>query len=234
MKRYKHLDVLTASFVVVLLVSNLVAQKICQFGPFTVSAAVLLFPITYIFGDIFTEVYGYAVARRVIWIGFFATGLLAALGMAAVWLPAAPEWREQAQFAAVFQFVPRFLAASLCAYWLGEFANSYTLAKLKVLTRGRWLWTRTLGSTVVGQGVDTALVYTLAFGGLLRWGVIGRLVLSGYVLKVAYEAVATPITYAAVGALKRSEGVDAFDVNENFAPFVFGSGADRAGSIPSP
>ena len=218
---YRFLDVLMAGFVVVLLVSNLVAQKICVLGPFTVSAAVLLFPITYIFGDVFTEVYGFAASRRAIWIGFFAMGLLAAMGALAVALPGSPEWPNQRAFAAVFNFIPRMVLASLAAYWMGEFANSYTLARLKLLTNGRWLWTRILGSTIVGQAVDTSLLYTLAFAGIVRWSVIGKMIFAGYVLKVAYETLATPLTYAVIGALKRAEGVDAFDGGQDFNPFSF-------------
>lgn len=221
MRRYKYLDALVTAFVVVLLVSNLVAQKICQIGPFTVSGAVLLFPITYIFGDIFTEVYGYAASRRAIWLGFFAMALLSLMGAATIALPPAPGWHNQQAFAAVFGFIPRILIASLVAYWVGEFANSYTLAKMKLLTDGRWLWMRTIGSTIVGQAVDTAIVIVLTFAGTVEWRVIGQVIVSSYVLKVAYEALATPLTYAVVIALKRAEKVDAFDRNENFSPFAF-------------
>src|SRR5580704_2865986 len=176
MRRYKFLDLLTIAFIVVLLVSNLVGPKICQFGPFDlpvlrslgairVSAAQLLFPITYICGDVFTEVYGYAASRRAIWMGFFAMGLLAVMGQIAVVLPPAPGWHDQQAFATVFGLVPRFAIASLVAYWAGEFTNSYTLAKLKLITDGRFLWTRTIGSTIIGQFVDTALLVLIAFWG---------------------------------------------------------------------
>jgi uncharacterized integral membrane protein (TIGR00697 family) len=221
MRRYKYLDALVTAFVVVLLVSNLVAQKICQIGPFTVSGAVLLFPITYIFGDIFTEVYGYAASRRAIWLGFFAMALLSLMGAATIALPPAPGWHGQAAFAQVFGFIPRILVASLIAYWAGEFANSYTLARMKLLTGGRWLWTRTIGSTIVGQAVDTTVVIVLTFVGTVDWKTIGQVIVSSYVLKVAYETLATPITYGVVIALKRAEKVDAFDRKENFSPFVF-------------
>ena len=226
MRPYKYLDTLILGFVVVLLVSNLVAQKICRFGPVAISGAQLLFPITYICGDIFTEVYGYAASRRAIWLGFFASALLSLMGAIAVALPADPGWHNQRAFATVFGFVPRFVAASLVAYWAGEFANSFTMAKLKILTRGRWLWTRTIGSTVVGQAIDTVLVVSIAFAGTISWATMVRLMLSAYLIKVVYETLATPLTYAVVRWLKRAEGVDVFDTETSFSPFAVG--IDRA------
>ncbi len=217
---FRYLDLLVSVFIVVLLISNLVAQKICAFGDLRVSGAQLLFPLTYIFGDIFTEVYGYAASRRAIWIGFFASGLMALLGVIIVALPAAPDWPNQAAFAIVFNFIPRIVVASLIAFWCGEFANSYVMAKMKMLTKGRHLWTRTVGSTVVGQAVDTALVMVLAFGGTMPAKTIATLIFSGYIAKVIYEVVMTPVTYAAVNFLKRKEGVDAFDYGTNFSPFL--------------
>ena len=166
-RQFRYYDLLVHIFVVVLLVSNLVGQKITAVGPFRISGAQLLFPITYIFGDVFTEVYGYGASRRAIWIGFFASALLAIMGLFAVWLPPAPDWHGQEAFAKVFDFVPRLVAASLIAYWCGEFTNSYVLAKMKLWTGGRYLWTRTVGSTVAGQAVDTAVVKILAFAGSL-------------------------------------------------------------------
>ncbi len=217
--RHRYLDALQVAFVVVLLVSNLLAQKICRIGPFAVSGAILLFPITYIFGDVFTEVYGYAASRRAIWLGFFATALLYAAGVATIALPADPGWHNQAAFATVFGFVPRILAASLIAFWAGEFANSYVMARLKVATDGRWLWTRTVGSTVVGQAVDTMLVITLTFGGTVAWGTIGSMIVTGYLLKVGYEVLATPMTYAVIYALKHAEGGEVMDTHTSFNPF---------------
>jgi queuosine precursor transporter len=221
MRRYKYLDVLTTAFVVVLLVSNLVAQKVCLIGPFAVSGAVLLFPVTYIFGDVFTEVYGFSASRRAIWLGFFGTALLYIMATIVISLPAAPGWQNQQAFATVFGFIPRILTASLIAYWAGEFANSYTMAKLKLLTNGEKLWTRTIGSTVVGQAVDTVLVITLTFAGIYPARMLVNIIATGYLLKVGYEVLATPITYLVVGWLKRSEHSDAFDRNENFNPFSF-------------
>ncbi len=220
--RFKYLDALTTAFVVILLVSNLVAQKICIIGPFAVSGAVVLFPITYIFGDVFTEVYGFASSRRAIWLGFFGTALLYAVATLIIRLPAAPDWKNQVAFATVFGFIPRILAASLLAFWAGEFANSYTMARLKLWTNGEKLWTRTIGSTIVGQAVDTALVVSLTFAGTIGWHTLIRVIGTGYLLKVGYEVVATPITYAVIGWLKRAEHADAFDRDINFNPFAFG------------
>jgi len=219
-KVFKYYDLLASIFVVVLLISNLVGQKICDFWGYPVSGAQLLFPITYIFGDVFTEVYGYGGSRRVIWIGFAASGLMAVLGNLIVALPADPQWRNQEAFATVFHQVPRLVAASLLAYWCGEFANSFTLAKMKLVTKGRYLWTRTVGSTVVGQAVDTAIVMIAGFAGELPMSVIFKLILGGYLFKVTYEVLATPLTYAVVNFLKRTEGVDKFDYGTRFTPFA--------------
>jgi queuosine precursor transporter len=220
MRRFRYLDLLTIGFVVVLLISNLVGQKICQIGPVRVSGAEFLFPVTYICGDVFTEVYGYGASRRAIWIGFFAMALLSAMGALAVALPPAPGWPNQQAFATIFGLVPRFAAASLIAYWAGEFTNSFTLAKMKLLTGGRWLWTRTIGSTVTGQAVDTTLVVLIAFSGYTAWSTMGQLIVWSYLTKVVYETVATPVTYAVVAWLKRVDQVDAFDRETNFNPFA--------------
>jgi uncharacterized integral membrane protein (TIGR00697 family) len=220
-RSYKYLDTLTIGFVTVLLISNLVGPKICQFGPLQISAAEFLFPLTYIFGDVFTEVYGYGASRRAIWLGFFAMALLAGMGELAVALPPAPGWNDQAAYAVVFGIVPRFALASLVAYWAGEFTNSYTLAKLKLITRGRWLWTRTVGSTVSGQAVDTAVVILVAFWGAHPMRMLLWMIFSSYIVKVGVEVVATPITYIVVGRLKRAEVVDAFDRGTNFNPFAW-------------
>ena len=226
-RHYKYLDVLTTMFVVILLVSNLVAQKICIIGPFAVSGAILLFPITYIFGDVFTEVYGFAASRRAIWLGFIGTGLLYLMGAAVIALPGAPDWKNQDAFRTVFGIIPRILTASLIAYWFGEFANSYTMAKLKLLTNGEKLWTRTIGSTIVGQAVDTILVITLTFAGRYPPRTLVRTIVSGYLLKVAYEAAATPLTYFVVRRLKAAEHSDPFDYNEDFNPFRFSDNAEE-------
>src|SRR5271170_4096584 len=182
-RRYKYLDPFICVFVVVLLVSNIIASKFFAIGPLRVSSAQLLFPITYIFGDIFTEVYGYGASRRAIWYGFFASFIMVAASTIAVAIPPAPEYHNQAAFGAVFKPVGRIVLASLIAYWCGEFANSFTLAKLKLITKGKYLWTRTIGSTVVGQAVDTCIVMFVAFYGLPGYtvGIIVNLILSGYI-----------------------------------------------------
>jgi uncharacterized integral membrane protein (TIGR00697 family) len=219
MHRFRYLDALTTAFVVILLISNLVAQKIVRIGPVSTSGAMLLFPITYIFGDIFTEIYGYAASRRAIWLGFFGTALLYAVSAIVIALPADPEFHNQAAFVTVFGILPRILVASLLAFWAGEFANSYTMARLKLLTSGKMLWTRTVGSTVVGQLVDTTLVITITFAGIFSAGKLFQIIWQGYLLKVAYEVLATPLTYLVVNWLKRAEGVDTFDSHTNFNPF---------------
>jgi uncharacterized integral membrane protein (TIGR00697 family) len=233
MRRFRYLDALTTAFVVILLVSNLVAQKIVRIPFFSIhghpqafstSGAMLLFPITYIFGDIFTEIYGYAASRRAIWLGFFGTALLYAVSAIVIALPADPEFRNQQAFVTVFGILPRILIASLAAFWAGEFANSYTMAKLKLITKGRWLWTRTVGSTVVGQAVDTTLVIVITFAGIYSAHKLAAIIVTGYLLKVAYEVLATPLTYLIVNWLKRAEHVDTFDTHTNFNPFRFVDG----------
>jgi uncharacterized integral membrane protein (TIGR00697 family) len=210
-QRFRYYDMLVAAFVAVLLVSNIVAPKFIAWGPLRFSGAQLLFPITYIFGDIFTEVYGYAGSRRAIWNGFFASGLMAVVSMIIVALPASPDWPHQEAYATVI--------ASLIAYWAGEFTNSFVMARMKVLTNGRHLWMRTIGSTAVGQAVDTVLVMVLAFAGSMSTSDIIRAIFSGYIGKVLYEIAATPVTYAVVNSLKRAEGVDIIDSHTNFNPF---------------
>ena len=219
-RRYKYLDVSITVFVVVLLISNVIAAKFFAIGPLRVSCAQMLFPITYIFGDIFTEVYGYGASRRAIWYGFFASAIFVTLSYIAVVIPPAPEYTDQRAFATIFQPVGRFVVASLIAYWCGEFANSFTLAKMKLLTKGKYLWTRTIGSTVVGQAVDTTVVIFIAFYGMRPFTVLIRLIISGYVIKVIYETLMTPLTYVVVNYLKRAEHVDYFDYKTNFSPFA--------------
>jgi uncharacterized integral membrane protein (TIGR00697 family) len=216
-KRYKYLDSFITLFVTVLLISNIVAPKFWAIGWLRISAAQILFPITYIFGDIFTEVYGYSASRRAIWFGFFASAILALLTYICVVIPPAPEYMNQAAFETIFKPVGRVVAGSLVAFWCGEFANSFTLAKL---TKGRYLWTRTIGSTVVGQAVDTTIVILFIFWGTATVGTMFRLIVSGYVIKVVYETLMTPVTYAVVNFLKRTEGVDYFDYSTNFSPFA--------------
>lgn len=225
-ERFKYFDILVSSFVAVLLVSNIVAPKFIALGPFRFSGAQLLFPLTYIFGDIFTEVYGYAGSRRAIWNGFFANALMAGVAMLVVGLPASPEWPHQKAYETVLGFLPRLVIASLIAYWAGEFANSFVMARMKVMTKGKHLWMRTIGSTAVGQFVDTLLVMTIAFGGVMATSDIVNAIVSGYIAKVLYEAAMTPVTYAVVNWLKRAEGVDIMDHNTDFNPFSTRIAAD--------
>jgi queuosine precursor transporter len=220
--RYKYLESFTTLFVVVLVISNIIAAKFFAIGPLRISCAQMLFPITYIFGDIFTEVYGYSASRRAIWLGFFASLLLVALTYVAVVVPGAPEYTDQSAFATVFKPVGRIVVASLVAFWCGEFANSFTLAKMKLLTKGKYLWTRTIGSTVVGQAVDTTVVIFASFYGSRPLRVILLLIVSGYLTKVVYETLMTPVTYAIVNFLKRSEHADYFDYETDFNPFATG------------
>lgn len=219
---FRYFDLCISVFVVILLISNLIGGKICSIGPFRISGAQLLFPITYIFGDVFTEVYGYAGSRRAIWMGFFSSALMALMSFVVVALPPAPDWPYQEAYRTVFYQVPRMVVASLIAYWAGEFANSYVMAKMKVSFSGRALWMRTIGSTAVGQLVDSTVIMTLAFAGRESWTTILNLIFSGYVGKVLYEAAATPLTYLVVNGLKRVEGVDVYDKATNFSPFATG------------
>ena len=216
--------VLAAIFVTCLIVANMIAVKILAlpFGLF-VPAGVVIFPLSYLFGDVLTEVYGFAAARRVIWLGFFCNLIAVAAFLLAGALPAAPFWPGQQSYNAILGFTPQLLIASFCAYLVGEFLNSFVLAKLKIATRGRWLWTRTIGSTIVGEGADTIVFITLAFGvtSVFKPSQIVTAILTQWAIKVLYEVVATPFTYLIVNRLKRAEGFDHFDTNTNFSPVVF-------------
>ncbi|MFC2037315.1 queuosine precursor transporter [Chloroflexota bacterium] len=216
---YKYFDLIMALFVAVLLISNIASSKILKLGPFTFDGGTLLFPISYIFGDILTEVYGYRRSRRVIWVGFACAGLMAGVLALVGALPPADGWLHQEAYEAILGTTPRIVLASLIAYFAGEFSNSYTLAKMKVLTRGRWLWTRTIGSTLVGQGVDTVLFVTIAFAATLPWPLFWSIVISNYVFKCGLEAVMTPVTYRVTDFLKREENEDVYDTDTNFNPF---------------
>ncbi|MFH1862163.1 MAG: queuosine precursor transporter [bacterium] len=214
-----YLEIITGLFVAVVIISNIASTKILCLGPFTFDGGTLLFPVSYIFGDILTEVYGYRISRRVIW-----TAFLSCLGMSVVlWivgkLPSAEGWNFQDAYQNILMTTPRIALASLIAFSAGEFSNSYVLAKMKIWTKGRLLWTRTIGSTLIGEGVDTALFCLIAFAGALNWSLLGAVILSNYVFKVAVEVLATPATYWVVAYLKRREGLDAFDVDTNFNPF---------------
>jgi queuosine precursor transporter len=216
--------VLACVFVTGLVIANIIAVKVFAVRPgWFVPAGIIIFPLSYLFGDVLTEVYGYAAARRVIWLGF-ACNLLAvvAIGIGGA-LPSAPFWQHQGAYDTILGFAPQLLFASFCAYLVGEFVNSFVLAKLKIATRGRWLWTRTIGSTFVGEGIDTIIFITLAFGitGIMSGNVLVQAILLQWAIKVVYEIVATPFTYLVVGYLKRREGQDPFDTQTNFSPIVF-------------
>lgn len=211
----KYLDLIAVTFVTSLLVSNLAAQKLFQLGPAVFTAGVLVFPISYIFGDVLTEVYGFNRARRIIYSGLIANLFMAGMLWIAIQLPPAVGWNLQTEFAAVFSFVPRIVLASVAGYVAGELTNSLVLSRLKVKTNGRHLWMRTISSTIAGQLVDTILFVLIAFAGIFETGLLLAAIVSGWLFKVVYEVVATPLTYAVVGKLKRLEGIEHFDRNEH-------------------
>ena len=219
--QFRHLDTITALFVAVLLISNVASTKIVDLGWFTFDGGTLLFPLSYIFGDILTEVYGYQRSRKVIWLGFLSAGVMSLTVAVVGALPPARDWAHQQAYEQILGLTPRIVLASLVAYWAGEFSNSFVLAKLKLITNGRWLWTRTIGSTLVGEGADTALFVTIAFTGTLEPGMLLAVAVLNYVFKCGVEVLFTPITYAVVGKLKKAEGIDWFDRETNFNPFRF-------------
>nr|MBC7244413.1 queuosine precursor transporter [Chloroflexota bacterium] len=216
---YRYFDFVMVLFVAVLIISNVASSKILLLGPFTFDGGTILFPISYIFGDILTEVYGYIRSRRVIWSGFFCTALMAVVLAIVGMLPPAPGWTNQEAYMAILGITPRIVLGSLIAYFSGEFSNSYVLAKMKIWTQGRWLWTRTVASTIVGEGVDTLLFVLIAFYGALPSALLGSVIVSNYVFKVGIEALATPITYAITNFLKRTENEDYYDYHTDFNPF---------------
>lgn len=205
-------------FIACLLTANVVSTKLVSVGGLILPAGVIVFPLSYVMGDVLTEVYGYAAVRRIIWLGFACNFLMVAVIWLAGQLPPAPFWKGQAAYSEVFAQTPRILAASFLAFLGGSFANIYVLAKLKIATQGRWLWTRTVGSTVVGQGLDSLLFVVLAFAALVPPAVLGGIILSQWLVKVAYEAGVTPITYLIVGWLKAREGIDVYDHETDFNP----------------
>ncbi len=212
---------MVAVFITSLVTANITAVKLVDVFGLILPAGTVVFPISYIFGDVLTEVYGYREARRVIWLGFRCNLIL----VAAVWvgkvLPPAAFWDGQEAYERILGYTPRLLAASFAAYLLGEFANSAVLARLKVVTRSRWLWTRTTGSTLVGQGLDSLVFICAAFGGTVPVGIVMAAVLTQWIVKSAYEALATPLTYQVVKHLKQKEGVDVYDYDMRFNPFSF-------------
>lgn len=233
MKNFKYFDLVMAAFVAVLIISNIASNKIVQFGSLgsynlIFDAGTILFPLSYIFGDVLTEVYGYKRSRRVIWTGFAAVGLLALVLWLVTLLPVAPDsGPNSAVFDQAVSSTPYIVLGSLVAFWAGEFSNSFVLAKMKVLTKGRWLWSRTIGSTLIGEGVDTLLFAGIAFamgsalqGSPMASDLLWSIIISNYIYKVGVEVLFTPITYLAVNFLKRAEREDYYDVNTNFNPFL--------------
>lgn len=224
MRTYRYYDLIMAAFVCVLLCANLIGvskvTEVTLFGKtFAFGAGNLFFPLSYLFGDILTEVYGYARSRKVVWAGFAALFFASFMSWVVVHLPAAEGWEGQATIEAAFGSTWRIALASLVGYFVGEFANSFALAKMKVLSRGRWLWTRTIGSTLVGEACDTIVFYPLAFAGVWSQELLISVMIANYFIKVGWEVLATPLTYRVVNALKKAEQEDFYDTNTNFTPF---------------
>lgn len=219
-KKYKYYDLIMAAFVTVLLCSNIIgAEKVVSLFGFTFGAGILFFPISYFFNDILTEVYGYARSRKVVWAGFAALIFASVMSAVVIALPPARGWIHQDAYEVVFGQTTRIVIASLTAFFCGEFANSYVLAKMKLFTEGKFLWTRTIGSTIAGEAVDSLIFYPVAFYGFWPNDLLIKVMITNYVLKVSWEVIATPLTYKVVNFLKRKEHEDYYDRNTNFTPF---------------
>ncbi len=212
------LTIISGVFITCLIVANIIAVKLVDIFGFIVPAAVIIFPISYIFGDVLTEVYGYRQARRVIWLGFLCNLLAVVAIWVAQMLPGAPFWDAQSAYERVLGYTPRLLAASFVAYLIGEFANSFVLAKLKIATNGRWLWVRTISSTVIGEGLDSLVFMTIAFAGTIPPDALVSATVTQWLFKTGYEILATPLTYVVVNFLKKQEGLDTYDRDTNFNP----------------
>jgi uncharacterized integral membrane protein (TIGR00697 family) len=219
-KNSKYFLYIAIAFVVVLMISNTVGTKIIQLGSLSLAGAIFIFPISYIFGDILTEVYGYRASRKIIWSGFAAIIFMSLCYWFVKVLPAAPFWNNQEAYDLILGGVPRIVVASITAFILGEFSNSYVLSRMKVLMEGKHLWMRTIGSTIVGEGVDSILFAVIAFAGLIPGAALVSVIISGYLVKVAIEALATPITYFIVNKLKKAEGIDVYDKGISYNPFL--------------
>ena len=223
--QFRYYEYVMAAFVAILLLSNIIgAAKLSTVAGYTFGAGILFFPVSYVIGDVLTEVYGYARARKVIWTGFAALIFMAFMSYVVVAMPPAESWGGQEAYEQVFGSTWRIVLASIIAFWAGEFVNSFVMAKMKIWTRGKALWSRTIGSTIVGQGVDSALFYPIAFLGIWETQDVITVIITNWLLKVVWEAVLTPVTYAVVGGLKRAEGVDLFDTDTDFSPFGGKSG----------
>ncbi len=219
-RSYRYYDFVMAAFVTVLVLSNVIgASKVANVGGYTFGAAVLFFPISYVFGDILTEVYGYARSRRVVWAGFAALIFLSFMSWFVVMLPPAEFWPHQPAYEAVFGNTWRIVAASLLGYFVGEFVNSFTLAKMKIFMEGKHLWARTIGSTIVGEAADSLIFYPVAFLGIWTTDMVVQVMIGNYLVKVCWEALMTPFTYKVVAFLKRAENEDYYDLNTDFTPF---------------
>ena len=220
-RHFRYFDYVMAAFVAILLLSNLIgASKLASLGGYTFGAGILFFPVSYVIGDVLTEVYGYANARRCVWMGFAAMAFMAFMSWAVVAMPAADGWGGQAAYESVFGSTWRIVAASMIAFWAGEFVNSFVLAKMKILTQGKYLWSRTISSTFFGQAVDSAIFYPIAFLGIWSNEQVLMVMVTNWLLKVLWEALLTPVTYAVVGWLKHREGVEVFDSGTDFSPFA--------------
>jgi len=220
-RHFRYFDYVMAAFVAILLLSNLIgAAKLSTVAGFTFGAGILFFPVSYVIGDVLTEVYGYANARRCIWAGFAAMIFMAFMSWVVVAMPPADVWDGQAAYESVFGQVPRIVIASMLAFWAGEFVNSFVLAKMKIWTKGKHLWSRTIGSTVFGQAVDSAIFYPVAFLGIWETEAVLAVMVTNWALKVLWEALLTPVTYAVVGWIKAREGVEVFDTGTEFSPFA--------------
>jgi len=220
-RHFRYFDYVMAAFVAILLLSNLIgAAKLANVGGVTFGAGILFFPVSYVIGDVLTEVYGYANARRCVWAGFFALIFMAFMSFVVVAMPPADGWDGQSAYESVFGSTWRIVLASLLAFWAGEFVNSFVLARMKVWTGGKHMWTRTIGSTVFGQAIDSAIFYPVAFLGIWSNEQVLMVMVTNWGMKVVWEAVLTPVTYTVVGWLKRREGVDVFDEATNFSPFA--------------
>jgi queuosine precursor transporter len=220
-RTYKYYDLIMAAFVTVLLCSNLIgAEKVITVGPITCGAGILFFPISYFFNDILTEVYGYARSRKVVWAGFTALVFSSVMASVVVNLPPAEGWVHQHSFEVVFGQTPRVVVASITAFFCGEFTNSYVLAKMKVWTNGKHLWTRTIGSTVAGEAVDSIIFYPMAFLGFWPMNLLITVLITNYTLKVLWEVFSTPATYKIVAFLKKKENEDYYDRDTDFSPFI--------------
>ncbi|CUS84748.1 hypothetical protein JGI3_00725 [Candidatus Kryptobacter tengchongensis] len=217
---YKYYDLVMASFVTILLCSNIIgAEKVVNIYGFSFGAGVLFFPISYIFNDVLTEVYGYSRSRKVIWAGFGALIFASFMSWFVRKLPPDPNWQYQDAYDVVFGQTPRIVIASITAFWAGEFTNSFVLAKMKLLTRGRFLWTRTIGSTIAGEAVDSLIFYPVAFYGFWTNELLLKVMVTNYAIKVGWEAVITPVTYKVVNFLKKAENEDYYDWDTDFNPF---------------